>query len=61
MSIGIIFDQMQEIKVELANHAYVLAIKAYQERLRVVCTGDLVKEKDVFILKNVRDFQIDNI
>jgi hypothetical protein len=25
------------------------------------CTGDLVKENDIFILKNPREFQIENI
>ncbi|PAX56986.1 hypothetical protein [Brunnivagina elsteri] len=59
--LGIVFDKMQEIKVELANHEYVTAIKAYQERLAVACTGDLMKENNVFVLKNPRKFQIENI
>lgn len=59
--LGIVFDKMQKIKVQLANHDYVTAIKAYQERLPVVCTGDLAKENDIFVLKNPRDFKIENI
>jgi hypothetical protein len=59
--LGIVFDKMQEIKIELASHNYISAVKAYQERLPVVCTGDLIKENNLFILKNPRDFQIENI
>ena len=58
--LGIVFDKMQEVKIELANHNYIAAIKAYQERLPVVCTGDLFKENNIFILKNPRNFQIEN-
>ncbi|MDF5720163.1 MAG: hypothetical protein PUP91_06665 [Rhizonema sp. PD37] len=54
-----IFQKLQEIKTELADHDYILAIKAYQERLPIHCTGDLVKEDSHFILKNLQKFQID--
>ncbi len=55
------FDKLRKIKIELIDHDYILAIKSYQERLPVRCTGDLVKENEIFILKNPRDFKIENI
>jgi hypothetical protein len=58
---GIILDKLRKINIELADHDYLLAIKAYQERLAVACTGDLIKEDNIFILKNPRYFQIENI
>ncbi|EDX73551.1 hypothetical protein MC7420_3725 [Coleofasciculus chthonoplastes PCC 7420] len=45
--------------MELFNHEYILAIKAYQERLPIVCTGDLVKEDSGFVLKNIHNFALD--
>jgi|GEM_PF-357561 hypothetical protein len=51
-----VFDKLQEIKTDLADHDYILAIKAYQERLPIRCTGDLVKEDNHFILKNPTNF-----
>ncbi len=56
-----VFEKLQEIKTELADHDYVLAIKAYQERLPIRCTGDLVKVNNHFILNNPHNLQIDNI
>ena len=56
-----VFDKLRKIKTELKDHNYILAIKAYQERLPIVCMGDLVKENDIFILRSPRDFQIENI
>jgi len=56
-----VFDKLQEIKTELADHDYILAIKAYQERLPIHCTGDLVREDNRFILKNPQNLQIDKI
>ncbi|MDZ7962375.1 MAG: hypothetical protein RMY34_31675 [Aulosira sp. DedQUE10] len=58
--LGVVIDKLHQIKTELADHEYVLAIKAYQERLPVLCTGDLIKEKNTFILKNSRKFILDN-
>ncbi|MFL9458626.1 MULTISPECIES: hypothetical protein [Nostocales] len=51
-----IFEKLQEVKTELANHDYILAIKAYQERLPIRCTGDLVKVNNHFLLKNPQNF-----
>ena len=56
-----VFDKLRKIKTELKDHNYILAIKAYQERLPIVCMGDLSKENDIFVLKSPRSFQIDNI
>ncbi|MCC3422890.1 MAG: hypothetical protein JGK12_02920 [Microcoleus sp. PH2017_01_SCD_O_A] len=59
--VGVIADKLQKIKTELADKDYILAIKAYQERLPFVCTGDLIKENQTFILKNPRNFTLDNL
>jgi hypothetical protein len=59
--LGAIFEKLQEIKTELADHDYILAIKAYQERLPIRCTGDLVKVDNHFLLENPHNLQIDNI
>ncbi|MUG94081.1 hypothetical protein F7734_17460 [Scytonema sp. UIC 10036] len=56
-----VFEKLQEIKTELADHDYILAIKAYQERLPIHCIGDLVKVDNHFVLKNPRNFQIGNV
>lgn len=56
-----VFEKLRPIKIELLDHDYVLAIKSYQERLPVRCTGDLFKENNIFILKNSREFQIEEI
>ncbi|WP_293342332.1 hypothetical protein [Microcoleus sp. CAWBG58] len=58
--LGVIADKLQKIKTELADKDYILAIKAYQERLPFLCTGDLIKENQVFILKNSRNFILDD-
>ena len=56
---GVVCDQLREIKMELLNYEYILAIKAYQERFPISCTGDLVKENSGFVLKNIRNFALD--
>jgi hypothetical protein len=58
---GVVIDKLQKIKTELNDIYYILAIKAYQERLPIVCIGDLIKDNDVFILKNVRNFAVDEL
>ena len=57
--LGVIANKLRKIKTELYNHDYVFAIKAYQERLPVVVAGDLIKEKNAFILKNPHDLTLD--
>jgi len=58
--LGVIGDQLRKIKTELADKDYILAIKSYQERLPVFCTGDLIKENQVFIVKNTRNFALND-
>ena len=57
--LGAVFEKLQEIKTVLANQDYILAIKAYQERLQIHCIGDLVKQDNHFILNNPKNLQID--
>jgi hypothetical protein len=45
-----------KIYVELTDSEYTLAVKAYQERSPVACTGDLIKQDNAFILKHLRNF-----
>ncbi|MCC3584609.1 MULTISPECIES: hypothetical protein [unclassified Microcoleus] len=59
--LGVICDKLQKIKTELADKDYILAIKAYQERLPFICTGDLIKENQTFTLKNPRNFTLDDL
>ena len=57
--LGVVVDKLRPIHTELTNHDYILAIKAYQERLPIICKGDLIKENNTFILKNPYSFSID--
>ncbi len=56
---GAVTDKLCKIQTELTGRDYILAMKAYQERFPISCTGDLIKENNVFILKNIRDFTLD--
>lgn len=56
---GCAVGKFRKIQFKLTAAGYSIAVKAYQERLPVVCTGDLIKENNVFILKNPRDFTLD--
>jgi hypothetical protein len=57
---GLVVDKLQKIKTQLKDKNYILALKAYQQRLPIICVGDLVKEKDIFCLKNVSKFIVDD-
>ncbi|MGB7444181.1 MAG: hypothetical protein WA919_24200 [Coleofasciculaceae cyanobacterium] len=57
--LGVVGEKLHKIKTELFDQGYILAIKAYQERLPISCTGNLIKENNIFILKNPRDFTLD--
>jgi len=59
--LGVMADKLRKIKTELADKDYILAIKAYQERLPFLCTGDLIKENQTFTLKNPRNFTLDDL
>jgi len=56
---GVVMNKLERIKMELFDRDYVVAIRAYQERLPVLCGGDLVKEHNGFVLKNVCSFEVD--
>ncbi|NEP58034.1 MAG: hypothetical protein F6K31_13590 [Symploca sp. SIO2G7] len=56
---GIVIDKLRKIQTELFNHDYILAIKAYQERLPIACRGDLIKEDRGFVLKNPHDLVLE--
>jgi len=55
---GVVVDKLQKIKTQLSDNNYILAIKAYQERLPIICIGDLVKDNDIFILINICEFTV---
>ncbi len=57
--LGVVVGKLRKINVELNEPEYSEAIKAYQDRLPVVCTGDLIKEGNAFVLKNPRHFALD--
>lgn len=59
--LGVVIDKLQRIQTELFDRDYILAIKAYQERLPVLCWGDLIKENNTFILKNSHNFTLEQI
>ncbi|MEG3970233.1 hypothetical protein QUA00_21780 [Microcoleus sp. T2B6] len=59
--LGVIADKLRKIQTSLADKDYILAIKAYQERLPFLCTGDLIKENQTFTLKNPRNFTLDDL
>jgi hypothetical protein len=59
--VGVIADKLRKIQTSLADINYILAIKAYQERLPVLCTGDLIKENNAFTLKNPRNLTLDEL
>ncbi len=56
---GVIVGKLRKINVSLKQSEYTLAIKAYKERLPVICTGDLIKEGNSFVLQNLRNFALD--
>jgi hypothetical protein len=58
---GVVFDKLRKINVFLADAYYLIAIKAYQERLPVLCVGDLTRADDVLMLNNLQKFELDNI
>ncbi|MBD2772569.1 hypothetical protein [Iningainema tapete] len=53
---GIVVDKLRKIHIQLSEPEYSLALLAYSERLPIICTGDLIKEGDSFVLKNLHNF-----
>ncbi|NJO30054.1 MAG: hypothetical protein HC874_22870 [Richelia sp. SL_2_1] len=58
--LGVIVDKLRPIYTELTDRNYILALKAYQERLPIYCTGDLIKDNNTFVLKNPHHLSLDN-
>ncbi len=58
--LGVVVDKLRPIHTELADRDYILALKAYTERLAVYCTGDLIKSNGRFMLKNPHHFSLDH-
>jgi hypothetical protein len=59
--VGVIADKLRKIKTSLSDIDYILAIKAYQERLPIFCTGELIRENNAFTLKNPRNLTLDEL
>ncbi|MEG4323449.1 MULTISPECIES: hypothetical protein [unclassified Microcoleus] len=55
---GFVVAKLQKIYLELKENDLILALKAYQERIPVTCSGDLVKEGGYFAGKNLREFAL---
>ncbi|WP_272819115.1 hypothetical protein [Scytonema hofmannii] len=55
---GFVVGKLRQIHIRLSESERSLAIKAYQERLPVACTGDLIKDGSYFVLKNQHDFTV---
>ncbi|MEG4024185.1 hypothetical protein [Microcoleus sp. S13C4] len=59
--LGLVIAKLRKIKTTLADKDYILAIKAYQERLPILCSGDLIKDNNAFILKNPHNLTLDEL
>lgn len=55
---GLVDGELRRIAVQLAGEVYSKAIQAHEQRQRVACAGDLVKERGGFRLQNPRHFKI---
>ncbi len=55
---GFVVGKLQKISLELPENDWILALKAYQERIPVTCGGDFVKEGGYFVVKNLRNFAL---
>lgn len=55
---GIINDHMQRIIIRLGEDTYSDAVRAHDNRLKVTCTGELVKEGRGHRLQNPRHFEV---
>jgi hypothetical protein len=58
--LGLVDGRPRKISVELTPKDYILAIRAHEEGLSVVCSGDLVKEGRSFALQNPRHFSVES-
>ena len=60
-TLGVVLGELCQVEIELDKYDADLAIKAYQERLPIICKGDLIKEGDRFLLNNPSQLALDNI
>ena len=56
---GIVDDHMRRITMRLGPNNYKHAVKAHEYRLKIKCTGELVKQGRGFKLENPRHFEFD--
>ena len=59
--LGLVVAKLRKIQTSLADRDYILAIKAYQERLPILCSGDLIKDNNAFILTNPHNLTLDEL
>jgi hypothetical protein len=59
--LGLVVAKLRKIQTSLADKDYILAIKAYHERLPILCSGDLIKDNNAFILKNPHNLTLDEL
>ena len=59
--LGLVVAKLRKIQTTLADRDYILAIKAYQERLPILCSGDLIKDNNAFILTNPHNLTLDEL
>jgi hypothetical protein len=55
---GFVVGKLRKINLELPEADYQLALKAYEERSAITCSGDLIKENECFVLKNLHNFAV---
>jgi hypothetical protein len=55
---GLVDGQLRRATVELGEGIYSQAVQAHEQRQRVACAGDLVKERGGFRLLNPRHFRV---
>lgn len=56
--LGFVVGKPRQIHLSLNESEYNLARTAYQERLPVICTGDLIKSNDTFVLSRTSSFTL---
>ena len=55
---GFVVGKLELINIKLNQEDYQIATTAYNERLPVTCTGDLIKDNDIFLLVNHHSFAL---
>ncbi|BAZ11598.1 hypothetical protein NIES4071_34240 [Calothrix sp. NIES-4071] len=56
--IGFVVGKPELINIKLNQEDYQIATTAYNERLPITCTGDLIKDKNIFLLVNHHSFTL---